>query len=86
MLPRSGETSTVTPVPASRTILITSALPYVNDVPHLGTIIGSALFSDVFARSCRARGLITLYIGGTDDYGTLTEIRASRQGCTPKEL
>lgn len=28
------------PVPGKRNILITSALPYVNNIPHLGTIIG----------------------------------------------
>ncbi|KAG6356367.1 hypothetical protein INS49_015755 [Diaporthe citri] len=86
MPPRPGDTSTVEPIPGSRNILITSALPYVNDVPHLGNIIGSVLSADVFARYCRARGLNTLYIGGTDEYGTATEIRASREGCTPKEL
>lgn len=29
------------PVPGKRNVLITSALPYVNNVPHLGNIIGS---------------------------------------------
>lgn len=79
-------TSTAAPVPGARNILITSALPYVNDKPHLGNIIGSVLSADVFARYCRARGRNTLYIGGTDEYGTATEIRASQEGCTPKEL
>lgn len=67
MSPTSGDTSTVAPIPGSRNVLITSALPYVNDVPHLGNIIGSVLSADVFARYCRARGLNTLYIGGTDE-------------------
>ena len=31
-------------------ILITSALPYVNNVPHLGNIIGCVLSGDVYAR------------------------------------
>lgn len=31
-------------------MLITSALPYVNNVPHLGNIIGCVLSADVFAR------------------------------------
>lgn len=79
-------TSTAAPIPGERNILITSALPYVNDKPHLGNIIGSVLSADVFARYCRARGINTLYIGGTDEYGTATEIRASQEGCTPKEL
>lgn len=79
-------TSTAAPIPGTRNILITSALPYVNDKPHLGNIIGSVLSADVFARYCRARGVNTLYIGGTDEYGTATEIRASQERCTPKEL
>jgi methionyl-tRNA synthetase len=86
MPPTSGNTSTTAPKPGSRNILITSALPYVNDVPHLGNIIGSCLSADVFSRYCRARGLNTLFIGGTDEYGTATEIRALQEGCAPKEL
>jgi hypothetical protein len=31
------------PIPGQRNILVTSALPYVNNVPHLGNIIGSVL-------------------------------------------
>lgn len=38
------------PVPGERNILITSALPYVNNVPHLGNIIGSVLSADAFSR------------------------------------
>ena len=40
----------ILPEPGKRNILITSALPYVNNVPHLGNIIGSVLSADVFAR------------------------------------
>jgi hypothetical protein len=40
-----------------RNILITSALPYVNNVPHLGNIIGCVLSADVFAR-CRFFSII----------------------------
>jgi methionyl-tRNA synthetase len=54
----------VLPVPGERNVLVTSALPYVNNVPHLGNIIGSVLSGDVFARYCRARGINTLYVGG----------------------
>lgn len=52
------------PIPGQRNILITSALPYVNNVPHLGNLIGSVLSADVFARYCRGRGINTLYICG----------------------
>ena len=65
--------------------LITSALPYVNNIPHLGNLI-QVLSADVFARFCRMRGYETLYICGTDEYGTATETRAREEGITPKEL
>lgn len=54
--------------PRKRNILITSALPYVNNVPHLGNIIGSVLSADTFARYSRARGFNSLYIGGELDF------------------
>lgn len=66
--------------------LITSALPYVNNVPHLGNIIGSLLSADVFSRYQRLRGLKTLYICGTDEYGTATEIKALQEKTTPELL
>ena len=67
-------------------ILITSALPYVNNVPHLGNIIGCVLSADVFARFMRLMGKNTLYICGTDEYGTATETKALQEKCTPQEL
>ncbi len=70
----------------SKKILITSALPYVNNVPHLGNIIGCVLSADVFARFCRLKGYETLYISGTDEHGTATETRALEEGLTPKEI
>ncbi len=65
--------------------LITSALPYVNNIPHLGNLI-QMLSADVFARFCRSRGYETLYICGTDEYGTATETKALEVHKTPKEL
>lgn len=66
--------------------LITSALPYVNNVPHLGNIIGCVLSADAFARFCRARGYETRYICGTDEYGTATENKAREEGLSPQEI
>ncbi|KAL7238030.1 hypothetical protein ACSBR2_004181 [Camellia fascicularis] len=74
------------PVPGKRNILITSALPYVNNVPHLGNIIGCVLSADVFARYCRLRGYNAIYMCGTDEYGTATETKALEENCTPKEI
>ena len=56
--------------------LITAALPYINNVPHLGHIVGSHLPADIFARYCRARGYETLFVGGTDENGSTSEIAA----------
>ena len=66
--------------------LITSALPYVNNVPHLGNIIGCVLSADVFARYCRSAGYNTLYVCGTDEHGTATEAKAIEEGLSPKEI
>ncbi|KAF9015319.1 tRNA synthetases class I (M)-domain-containing protein [Cyathus striatus] len=76
ILPKEGE----------KNILITSALPYCNNVPHLGNIIGSTLSADVFSRYCRTRNIRTLYVCGTDEYGTATETQALKEGITPQEL
>jgi methionyl-tRNA synthetase len=65
--------------------LITSALPYVNNIPHLGNLI-QVLSADVFARYCRLAGYETLYVCGTDEYGTATETKALEEGITPREL
>jgi methionyl-tRNA synthetase len=65
--------------------LITSALPYINNVPHLGNLI-QVLSADAFARFCRLRGYETLYVCGTDEYGTATETRAALEGISPREL
>ena len=66
--------------------MITSALPYVNNSPHLGNIIGCVLSGDVYARYCRLRGYNTIYVCGSDEYGTATEIKAKQEGLTPDEI
>ncbi|CAL9225204.1 unnamed protein product [Arabidopsis halleri] len=81
-----GKSSPKLPIPGKRNILITSALPYVNNVPHLGNIIGCVLSADVYARYCRLRGYNAIYICGTDEYGTATETKALEENCTPKEI
>ncbi|KAK4368867.1 hypothetical protein RND71_012659 [Anisodus tanguticus] len=67
-------------------ILITSALPYVNNVPRLGNMIGSVLSADVFARYCRLRDYNAIYMCGTDEYGTATETKALEENSTPKQI
>lgn len=56
--------------------LVTSALPYINGVKHLGNLIGSMLPADVFARFLRQSGKEVLFLCGTDEHGTPAEIAA----------
>jgi methionyl-tRNA synthetase len=63
--------------------LITSALPYINGIKHLGTLAGSMLPADVYARFQRSRGRETLYICATDEHGTTTELAAAAAGVDP---
>ncbi|KIY43947.1 methionyl-tRNA synthetase [Fistulina hepatica ATCC 64428] len=85
-VPVPGHKEIILPKAGERNILITSALPYCNNVPHLGNIIGSTLSADVFSRYSRTRNRRTLYVCGTDEYGTATETQALKDGVTPKEL
>lgn len=66
--------------------MITSALPYVNNIPHLGNIIGCVLSADVYARFCRLMNYNTIYVCGSDEYGTATEMAARKEGLTPREI
>ncbi|XP_056129754.1 methionine--tRNA ligase, cytoplasmic [Lampris incognitus] len=76
----------IVPQEGKRNILLTSALPYVNNVPHLGNIIGCVLSADVFARYARLRGWNLLFVCGTDEYGTATENKAREEGLTPQQI
>ncbi len=64
----------------TKRILITSALPYVAGVKHLGNLVGSMLPADLFARFCRARGYDTLAICATDEHGAPVELAALEEG------
>ncbi len=61
-------------------ILITSALPYINGVKHLGNLIGSQLPSDAYARVMRQRGHEVMLICATDEHGTPAELAAKKAG------
>lgn len=71
----------------SKRIIVTSALPYVNNVPHLGNVVGCVLPADVYVRYLRhIKNREVLFIGGVDEYGTATEMKARELGITCKEL
>ena len=60
--------------------LITSALPYINGIKHLGNLVGSQLPADLFARYHRARGNEVLFLCATDEHGTPAELAAAKAG------
>ncbi|RBO51849.1 methionine--tRNA ligase [Rhodovulum sp. BSW8] len=61
-------------------ILITSAIPYINGIKHLGNLVGSQLPADLYARYCRARGHEVLFLCATDEHGTPAELAAAKAG------
>ena len=65
--------------------LITSALPYINGVKHLGNLVGSMLPADAYARFQRARGNEVLFICATDEHGTPAELAAHEAGLPIEE-
>ncbi|MEU6288518.1 methionine--tRNA ligase [Streptomyces sp. NPDC046988] len=66
--------------------LITSALPYINGIKHLGNMVGSMLPADVYSRYLRQRGHEVLYICATDEHGTPAELAAKERGVPVDEF
>ncbi|MGB3278965.1 MAG: class I tRNA ligase family protein, partial [Pseudorhodobacter sp.] len=60
--------------------LITSAIPYINGIKHLGNLVGSQLPADLYARYLRARGHEVLFLCATDEHGTPAELAAAKAG------
>ena len=61
-------------------ILITSAIPYINGIKHLGNLVGSQLPADLYARYMRERGHEVLFLCATDEHGTPAELAAAKAG------
>jgi methionyl-tRNA synthetase len=59
-------------------VLITSAIPYINGIKHLGNLVGSQLPADLYARYARARGAEVMFICATDEHGTPAELAATK--------
>ncbi len=66
-------------------VLVACAWPYVNYLPHLGTIL-HVLSADVVARYYRLKGDDVIMVSGSDEHGTPIEIEAIKQGIKPKQL
>lgn len=70
----------------SNTILITAALPYANGSLHLGHIAGCYLNADIRNRFERMIGNKTLFISGSDSYGSAILMRAYKDGVSPRHI
>jgi len=68
-----------------RRVLVTSALPYVNNVPHLGTLV-CVISADVYTRFLRLMHKDVISILGTDEHGTTAETKAIEEGLTVRQL
>jgi methionyl-tRNA synthetase len=64
---------------------ITTAIHYVNDLPHIGHIYENVV-ADVIARFRRMRGDDVYFLTGTDEHGQKIERSAAREGISPIEL
>ena len=60
--------------------LITSAIPYINGIKHLGNLVGSQLPADLFARYLRGRGHEVMFLCATDEHGTPAALAAAKAG------
>ncbi|MFN7270052.1 MAG: methionine--tRNA ligase [Cereibacter sp.] len=67
-------------------ILITSAIPYINGIKHLGNLVGSQLPADLYARFLRGRGHEVLFLCATDEHGTPAELAAAKAGKPVEEF
>src|SRR5215203_5554762 len=70
---------------SSKSVIITSALPYANGEIHLGHIASTYLPADIFTRFLRLKGLKAYHICATDDFGTPILIRAEKEKKSPKD-
>lgn len=70
----------------SRKVVVTSALPYANNRPHVGHIAGAYLPADIYVRFLRLKGVDTKFICGSDDYGVAIMLTAQKEGKTPAEV
>ncbi len=66
--------------------LVTSALPYVHGVPHLGNFVGSLLPADIQARFLRLKGEEVLFVTGSDMHGSPIEVAAFKAKRDVKEM
>ena len=68
-----------------RKILVTSALPYVNGLPHMGHMV-EYIQTDIWVRFQKLRGHTCIYVCAADAHGTPIMLKARELAITPEEL
>ena len=69
----------------SRTIFVTTALPYANGSFHIGHIM-EYIQADIWVRSMRMAGHTVHFVGADDTHGAPIMLKAESEGITPQQL
>lgn len=69
----------------SRTLFVTTALPYANGSFHIGHIM-EYIQADIWVRSMRMSGHTVHFVGADDAHGAPIMLKAESEGVTPGEL
>lgn len=69
----------------SRPFYITTAIDYVNGLPHLGHAY-EKIATDILARNARQRGADVFFLTGTDEHGEPVADAAAAEGISPQQL
>jgi methionyl-tRNA synthetase len=69
----------------TKSVIVTSALPYANGEIHLGHIASTYLPADIFTRFLRLNRMKAYHICATDDFGTPILIKSEKEKKSPKE-
>jgi len=69
----------------SRTLFVTTALPYANGSFHIGHIM-EYIQADIWVRSMRMAGHTVHFVGADDAHGAPIMLKAEKEGITPREL
>lgn len=72
-------------MPDTRTILVTSALPYANGPIHLGHLV-EYIQTDIWVRFQKMQGHHCTYVCADDAHGTPIMLRAQQEGIPPEAL
>ena len=69
----------------SRTLFVTTALPYANGSFHIGHIM-EYIQADIWVRSMRMAGHTVHFVGADDVHGAPIMLKAEKEGISPNEL